>query len=181
MMTQPYVYRLTDKQNGKRYIGVRYAKGCAPEELGVSYFTTSRHVEPLFKTDPHRFEKQIVVVGGKEFVIRVEKSLIDLHDAVTSDDFYNRTNNRAIHPEDVIRGRKKMTKEHYSALGKKGGKVAWPLVIERLKLFSSEGGKKGGVETCKPRMRCAVCGLVTNRGNAARHTTASGHDEWVKP
>lgn len=177
-MNAPYVYRLTDRFTGKRYIGVRYANGCAPEDLGVSYFTTSKHVEPLFRADPARFDKQIVAMGDKRFVIKVEKTLIDMYDAVKSDAFYNRTNNRAIHPDDVLKGRAKLTPAHYSALGKKGGAVTGPLNAERLPLLASSGGKIGGVETCKPRFKCVSCGLETNRGNMARHSKARGHNEW---
>jgi hypothetical protein len=38
----PYVYRLTETTSKMWYIGCRCAKGCQPEELGVSYFTSSR-------------------------------------------------------------------------------------------------------------------------------------------
>lgn len=100
MTHTPYVYRLTDKLTGRRYIGCRYAKGCAPIDLGVDYFTTSKTVNPLFKAAPDRFEKQIIVTGTSDYVIKVEKQLIDLYDAVMSDDFYNRANAKAIHPDD---------------------------------------------------------------------------------
>lgn len=103
-MHNPYVYRLTDKVNGKRYIGSRYAKVCDPSDLGVSYFTSRKEVARLFRADPSRFEKQIIVTGAVDYVIKVEKDLIDLYDAVISDDFYNRTNAKAIHPEDMKAG-----------------------------------------------------------------------------
>lgn len=104
----PYVYRLTDKLTGMRYIGSRYAKVCCPEDLGVEYFTTSKTVNPLFRADPDRFEKQIIVTGTKEYVIKVEHDLIELYDAVMSDEFYNRTNAKAIHPDDIASGNKKL-------------------------------------------------------------------------
>ena len=103
-MVSPYVYRLTDRETGKRYIGSRYAKGCAPEDLGVKYFTSSKLVSKLFRANPERFEKQIIVTGTVEYVIEVERSLIDLHNAVLSDEFYNRANSKAIHPEDMRSG-----------------------------------------------------------------------------
>ena len=105
----PYVYRLTDKETGRRYIGARYAKNCEPSDLGATYFTSSKIVNPIFRANPNRFEKQIVVTGSVNYVINVEKSLIDNHDAVASDDFYNRTSGKAIHPDDVQIG---LTKEH---------------------------------------------------------------------
>lgn len=100
----PYVYRLTDKVTGKRYIGSRYGKVCEPADLGVSYFTSRPEVAKLFKVEPFRFEKQIVVTGTSEYVITVERDLIELYDAVMSDNFYNRTNAKGIHPEDLKSG-----------------------------------------------------------------------------
>lgn len=109
MSHTPYVYRLTDVETGKQYIGARYAKKCEPSDLGVTYFTSSKKVQPLYKANPDRFTKQIIVTGDTNYVIRVEKSLLDLHDAVVSDRFYNRTSGKAIHPDDVRRG---LAKEH---------------------------------------------------------------------
>ena len=100
----PYVYRLTDKITLRRYIGSRYARNCDPSDLGVTYFTSSKIVRKLFKSDPERFEKQIITTGNCDYVLRVEKFLIDAYDAVASEDFYNRTNNRAIHPDDSRKG-----------------------------------------------------------------------------
>lgn len=105
----PYVYILTDRETGKKYIGSRYAKGCEPDDLGVKYFTSSAVVKPLFQRDPNRFEKQIIAVADPEYVIFLEKKLIDFHDAVVSEHFYNRTSGKAIHPEDVRAG---ALKEH---------------------------------------------------------------------
>lgn len=91
--TIPYVYRLTDKVNGKRYIGCRLAEGCNPGELGISYFTSSEIVEPLFSNDPGRFEKQIITTGNQDYVYKVETSLLKMYSAAESDDFYNMHNN----------------------------------------------------------------------------------------
>ena len=92
-MTLPYVYRLKDLLTGKRYIGCRVAEGCYPEELGASYFTSSEAVEPLFSTNPDRFEKQIIVTGDPEYVYKVETSLLKFYSAAESDEFYNMHNN----------------------------------------------------------------------------------------
>jgi len=179
-MSLPYVYRITDRETGLRYIGVRFAAGCCPEELGVSYFTSSRHIEPLFRGNPNRFEKQIVVTGSKEYVMCVEKSLIDFHDAVRSNQYYNRTNNRAIHPDDVRAGREKVSREQYSALGKKGGAVTGPRNTELLRRIAAKGGKVAGKLNCAVKMICLDCGMVTNPGNVARHSKAKGHIRWEK-
>jgi hypothetical protein len=53
----PYVYRLTNRNTGEFYIGVRMKnKVRAEEDLGVEYFTSSRYVKPSFK----EFETEIV-------------------------------------------------------------------------------------------------------------------------
>jgi hypothetical protein len=100
----PYVYRLTDKVNGKIYIGCRIAKDCSPDDLGVRYFTSSKIVKPLFKADANRFEKQILVTGEAEYVVRVEKSLIEMYGAVRSDSFYNCSDGILFHREDCVKG-----------------------------------------------------------------------------
>jgi hypothetical protein len=123
----PYVYRLTDTFNGKCYIGSRYAKRCEPSDLGVTYFTSSKTVSALFKADPARFTTQIIVTGTREYVIKVEFDLIELHDAVMSDDFYNRTNAKGIHPDDNG--------------GKKGGKRCSELGLIQALGRSGAGGR----------------------------------------
>jgi hypothetical protein len=100
----PYVYLLKDLETGKRYFGCRFAVGCDPSDLGVSYFTSSSTVAPLFSADPARFEKKILAVGSTDYVIELEKKLIDEHCAVLSDEFYNRTSGRAVHPDDRLAG-----------------------------------------------------------------------------
>jgi hypothetical protein len=58
----------------------------------------------LFRAEPERFEKQIVVTGTAEYVIKVEYDLIELYDAVMADEFYNRANAKGIHPDDMKSG-----------------------------------------------------------------------------
>jgi hypothetical protein len=103
-VTQPYVYRLEDKETGKFYIGCRFAKKCSPKDLGVTYFTSSKIVAPLFKENPQRFNCFIVVTGDQNYVINVEKTMLDFNNAVISDKYYNRTSGRAIHPDDRLAG-----------------------------------------------------------------------------
>ncbi len=104
MSENAYVYRLIDRQTGLQYIGCRFANNCHPSDLGVTYFTSSKLVFPIFKKNPERFERQIIVTGDAEYVIKVEKTMLDFYDAVLSDQYYNRTNGRAIHPKDRLEG-----------------------------------------------------------------------------
>ncbi len=57
----PYTYIIGWRKHDKFYYGVRYAKGCSPEDLWVDYFTSSRIVE--------RFRKQ----HGEPDLVRVHK------------------------------------------------------------------------------------------------------------
>lgn len=107
MAENSYVYRLIDKQTGKEYIGCRFAAGCSPADLGRSYFTSSKIVAPLFRENPQRFDYHIIVTGDPNYVIRVEKTMLDFYDAVNSDKYYNRTSGRAIHPDDRLAGARK--------------------------------------------------------------------------
>ena len=149
-MHTPYVYRLTDRVTGKRYIGSRYAARCQPEDLGVSYFTSSSVVSKLFKSDPARFDKHIIVTGAVEYVINVERTMIDLYGAVISEQFYNRANQKAIHPDDTRRAGNKckvekigfhaFTFEEFSEHNKKNG-------------FKSLADRKGVHARTKEQMR----------------------------
>jgi hypothetical protein len=47
----PYTYVLTHRPTGKRYYGVRYAKNCHPDDLWVTYFSSSKIIQSLDKND----------------------------------------------------------------------------------------------------------------------------------
>lgn len=50
-MTTPYTYFITHLPSSAIYHGVRYAKGCDPKDLWVSYFTSSSAVKRLIEID----------------------------------------------------------------------------------------------------------------------------------
>ena len=45
----PYTYILEWTEQGKRYIGARWAAGCHPDDLWSSYFTSSEYVDDFVK------------------------------------------------------------------------------------------------------------------------------------
>lgn len=47
--TIPFTYKLIFKPTGQYYYGVRWAKGCNPKDLWVTYFTSSKHIKKLIK------------------------------------------------------------------------------------------------------------------------------------
>lgn len=46
-----YTYLITHKPSGQFYYGVRYAKGCHPDDLWNTYFTSSKYVKQLIESD----------------------------------------------------------------------------------------------------------------------------------
>lgn len=49
MSTVPFTYYLQHIPTGKKYYGVRYARGCHPDDLWRTYFTTSDIVHQMIK------------------------------------------------------------------------------------------------------------------------------------
>ena len=47
-MSTPYTYVVTCP-DGRRYYGVRFARGCDPSDLWVTYFTSSRHIRRMIE------------------------------------------------------------------------------------------------------------------------------------
>lgn len=57
--TTPFSYHLYHIPTGKHYYGIRYARGCSPEELWTTYFSTSKIVKQLiteYGKDSFKFE-----------------------------------------------------------------------------------------------------------------------------
>jgi len=69
--TIPYVYIVKNKTLGLKYIGLRYAKGCEPKDLWVSYFTSSKHIKKL-----------ITLFGVDDFKIKVLKQFSNNYEAM---------------------------------------------------------------------------------------------------
>jgi hypothetical protein len=71
METIPYTYKLIFKPTGQYYYGVRYAKGCNPDDLWDKYFTSSKHIHKLIKE-----------YGLNSFVVKVTKTFKNKVDAI---------------------------------------------------------------------------------------------------
>lgn len=56
----PYVYIVKNKTTGLKYLGVRYAKGCHPDDLWKTYFTSSSLIKTL-----------INAYGKEDFYIKI--------------------------------------------------------------------------------------------------------------
>lgn len=97
-----YFYLLKHKQSGKKYAGVRYAKGCHPSDLLVKYFTSSRIVKKMLLEDSTCFEIiDTKIFDNSEEAILYEVEFIKKHNAHLSEDWFNQTAGKAINPETV--------------------------------------------------------------------------------
>lgn len=172
MSENAYVYRLVDKENGKEYIGCRFAKGCSPKDLGVSYFTSSKIVAPLFKENPQRFDCFVIVTGDQNYVINVEKTMLDFYDAVNSDKYYNRTNGRAIHPDDRLAG---AYKEHAKRSPEMYSSIARKMILKTTRAQRVRAAKIA-YEKMTPEERAAKMAMMRSRktkDSVARTTLAA--------
>lgn len=76
-----YVYKLTHKQSGKIYIGCRYAVGSEPDDLLVTYFSSSKIVRYLIQRfGVDSFQKEILCVCETEEVLERESHFILQHE-----------------------------------------------------------------------------------------------------
>ena len=65
----PYVYFIKWTVTDQKYVGVRYAKDCHPDDLFESYFTSSKYV------------KKHIAIHGKPDIIHVCKTFTDVVEA----------------------------------------------------------------------------------------------------
>jgi hypothetical protein len=152
----------------------------------------------MFKENAARFEKQILVTGCREYVIKVEKSLLDTYDCMNSEEFYNRTNNRAIHSEDALKGALKAHRHRDEkgrslvamAVGRRNVESGWAAELGKraaasgnLPRMASEAGRIGGkvggkisaLRLNSQKWKCEVCGTVTTPGPLNLHQQVTGH------
>ena len=132
MKTEAYVYRLIDKVTGRYYIGSNYKKGCCTAWLGTRYFTSSTLIKKLFRHDPDRFIKEILVVGEPDYVLNFETMLLERLDAKNDLNSYNCHNNKnnlnsrkvGLLTKEMGTGIHGRSKEKMSVDGAKAGKIS---------------------------------------------------------
>jgi hypothetical protein len=102
----PYTYLVRHKPSGKLYYGCRFAKGCNPEDLWKTYFTSSRHVKKLIEESGRdSFEVEIrKVFSGVEECRIWEHRVLTRMKVIRREDFLNRSNNKSVHPDDARKG-----------------------------------------------------------------------------
>lgn len=118
---QPYTYLIGWSNLNTYYYGVRYAKGCNPNDLWVKYFTSSKHV------------KRFAEMHGDPDIVQIRKTFVDAESAVsweegvlkrmnvlTRDDFLNKNISGAILLTDEMKSSiSTANKGHKRWLGKK--------------------------------------------------------------
>ena len=86
---QPFVYIIKVLDIGKYYVGSRTRKGCTPDELGKKYFTSSKTVAPLWKSNPNNIQiVEVYQCASNHDALILEDIIIKDH-ALASSDFLN--------------------------------------------------------------------------------------------
>jgi DNA-binding transcriptional regulator YiaG len=91
-----YTYLLRFIPDGRVYYGVRYRKGCHPDELLVDYFTSSKEVKSLIEAHGvGSFEKEIRrVFSSPDKAKAWETKVLTRMDVINNDGFINKSNNK---------------------------------------------------------------------------------------
>ena len=209
-MSRPYAYRVTEKLTGKWYIGSKYGKSAEPSKLGVSYFTSSDVVEPLFRRNPAAFDIQILVISDSNYVRKMESTLTKMLDARNdpmSFNEYNGSQNGVPGSESAARnkvGAMGRSAEKMSSDGAKGGNSCAELKrgihgrtpeemseqnreaarVMTLKYPSGtqtpEQRKAQGEKATSQKWKCLECGMVSNPPALGRHQKFSGHSGKIQ-
>lgn len=107
----PYTYVLR-WPTGESYYGVRFAKGCCPEELWVTYFSSSKCVKEFVKTHGDPSIEIRKVFGSVDAARRWETKVLHRLNAIGKDNWLNKTDNIAIDPVSALIGARKPKSEH---------------------------------------------------------------------
>lgn len=108
----PYTYRICWSGTKMNYYGVRYSKKCHPDDLFVSYFTSSKYVTDYIKENgpPDIIEIRKTFSGADRVTkaIEWEHRVLSKLDAVGRVDYLNRSNGKGIDPRISSAARKGM-------------------------------------------------------------------------
>jgi len=137
MVETAYVYELTDTETGMWYVGSRTAQKCHPSDLGVKYFTSSKVVGPLFRSNPGRFDKKIIVISDGDYIVKVETSILKFRDAKNDPVSYN------LHNGDGVFNHSK-TGKRVAADNQRLGKAIFAQTLEQRRAAGRNGGKLAG-------------------------------------
>lgn len=184
-MTTPYTYLVRDEFTGQQYYGCRTRKGCHPDELGVSYISSSAVLKKLIadvglETFTFAVDQ---IFHTKDEALAYETYVLKSIDAARDPMWINRSNggkNFCGTPESAakvaakMRGRK-LTPEHIAKLvAKRLGRKHTPATREKMSVKHRGQGsgtprqhpnRSGarGVSWYKPRARWHACIRVNKK------------------
>jgi hypothetical protein len=100
METTPYTYLLKFIPENKFYYGVRFAKGCSPDDFWKKYFTSCKEIHALMKergVGRYLWDFEIRRVFENTNDARIwENKVLRRMKVIERDDFFNKTDNFAI-------------------------------------------------------------------------------------
>lgn len=91
-MHRPYTYLITHIPTGKVYYGLRFARGCHPSDLWVTYFTSSKDIHKMIKEyGKDSFVSEIrKTFDNPRAAIKWELTVLRRMKVLARDDFINR-------------------------------------------------------------------------------------------
>jgi hypothetical protein len=87
--TLAYLYKWTELSTSKWYIGVRFAKGCHPND---GYICSSRLVKPMITENSENWKREVLCIGLPDDMISLEEKYLSLLDAKNDPMSYNQHN-----------------------------------------------------------------------------------------
>lgn len=106
-MIEAYTYLIGWTKKNTYYYGVRFAKGCDPDELFKTYFTSSKHVKRFVEENGLPDLMQVRRRFTSKDQGRLwETKVLQRMDVVNRSDFLNKTDNISISPDAALRGSK---------------------------------------------------------------------------
>lgn len=146
-----YVYWVKNITTGLKYVGVKHAKGCVPEDFWVSYFTSSPRVHALidsFGKDDFKF-KILKTFESTYEALCYENKMIRL--ALLRDDYVN------LHPNFIGEMGEEEYELHKENQRKAASIVGTLCVLTKSGIFSLSEEERKGV--------CSVGGFAAARVN----------------
>ena len=98
-MKYNYVYKITNKESGKQYIGTRSSKICPYDDIGIKYFSSSKDKEFIQeqKEKPELYEYQILYgFETRMEALEYEIYLHNFYDVGKNPMFYNRAKQTSV-------------------------------------------------------------------------------------
>ena len=94
----PYTYLVKHIPSSRVYYGVRFAKNCVPDDLFVTYFTSSKEIKQLIKNDGiNAFEVEIRQTFTDSMKARMwELKVLQRMNVIHNPKFINKTDNTSI-------------------------------------------------------------------------------------